>query len=154
MAEQTDRIEKRVTMKAPRARVWRALTTPAEFGSWFGVNIPGPFTPGARITGSITHPEYSHLTFEITIEKVEPERLFSWRWHPNAIDPKRDYSSEETTLVTFELQDAPGGGTIVTVLETGFDRLPPARRAEAFRGNDEGWTAQMKNIRAHVDQTP
>jgi uncharacterized protein YndB with AHSA1/START domain len=153
MAEQTDRIEKRLTVKAPRARVWRALTTPAEFGSWFGVNMPGPFTPGARITGSITHPKYSHLTFEITIEKVEPERLFSWRWHPNAVDPGRDYSSEETTLVTFELQDAPGGGTIVTVLETGFDRLPPARRAEAFRGNDEGWTAQMNNIRAHVDQT-
>ena len=149
----TDRIEKQVLLRAPRARVWRALTSAEEFGAWFGVTIAGPFTPGARIRGQITHTGYEHLTMEITIERMEPERLFSWRWHPYAIDPAVDYASEPATLVVFELQDVPGG-TLLTVVESGFDRIPLARRADAYRGNEEGWTAQMKAIQDYVGTTP
>src|SRR5262245_52553812 len=115
----TDRIEKRVTLRAPRARVWRAISSADEFGRWFGATLSGTFTPGTRITGPITIKGYEHLTIEITVEKVEPERLMSFRWHPNATDPKRDYSSEPTTLVTFTLEDA-DGGTVLTVVENGF----------------------------------
>jgi uncharacterized protein YndB with AHSA1/START domain len=145
----TDRIEKRVMIRAPRARVWRALAVAGEFGSWFGVELPGPFTPGARISGRITHEGYEHLPFEITIERVEPERLFSWRWHPNATDPDADYGSEPTTLVVFELDEVEGG-TMVSVVESGFDGIPLARRAAAYRGYDDGWTQQMVAIERHV----
>ena len=145
----TDRIEKRVLIRAPRARVWRALADAGEFGSWFGVELPGPFTPGARVSGRITHEGYEHLPFEITIERVEPERLFSWRWHPNATDPDADYGSEPTTLVVFELDEVEGG-TMLSVVESGFDGIPPARRAAAYRGNDDGWTQQMVAIERHV----
>src|SRR3981081_972188 len=105
----TDRIEKQILLKAPRQRVWQALTNAQEFGSWFGVKLAGSFAPGAEISGPITYPGYEHLTMYITIEKIEPERLFSWRWRPNAIEPGKDYSAEPTTLVVFELQEAPGG---------------------------------------------
>src|SRR5947209_6751159 len=101
----TDRIERRVVIHAPRSRVWQALTDPAEFGAWFGVNVEGAFVPGARASGSITYPGYEHLTWEITIERMEPERLFSWRWHPYAVDPDVDYSQEPSTLVVFELEE-------------------------------------------------
>jgi uncharacterized protein YndB with AHSA1/START domain len=146
-----DRIEKRVVLRAPRARVWRALTNAEEFGGWFGVKLRGMFAPGARVSGAVTHPGYEHLTFEITIERMEPERLFSWRWHPHAIDPHLDYSAEPTTLVTFELEEAPEG-TVLTVVESGFDRIPLARRAEAYRGNEGGWAAQMEAIKKHVSK--
>jgi uncharacterized protein YndB with AHSA1/START domain len=145
----TDRIEKHVLLKAPRARVFRALTDPREFGSWFGAALDGVFTPGKAHRGKITTRGYDHLTLEILVERVEPERLFSFRWHPAAIDPSVDYSKEPTTLVTFTLEDAPGG-TRLTVVESGFDALPLARRAEAFRLNEGGWTGQMKNIERHV----
>ena len=149
----TDRIEKRITLRAPRARVWRALANADEFGSWFGVNFKGAsFAPGATVTGHITYPGYEHLTMEIVIEQMEPERLFSYRWHPNAIDPTVDYSHEPTTLVVFELQDTPEG-TLLTVVESGFDRIPLARRAEAFRSNDRGWAEQMTRIETHVTRT-
>jgi uncharacterized protein YndB with AHSA1/START domain len=147
----TDRIEKQIVVRAPRARVWRTLTNPDEFGSWFGATIAGTFTPGARVRGQITHKGYEHLTMEITIERMEPERLFSWRWHPHAIDPAVDYAAEPTTLVTFELQDA-AEGTLLTVVESGFDAIPLARRASAYLGNEGGWTAQMENIQRHVGQ--
>jgi uncharacterized protein YndB with AHSA1/START domain len=147
----TDRIEKKVFLRAPRARVWRALTDAKEFGAWFGVKLSGTFAPNARMRGSITHPGYEHLTMDITIERMEPERLIAWRWHPNAIDPGVDYSAEPTTLVVFELDEVPGG-TMLTVVESGFDRIPPERRGEAYRGNDEGWTMQMKSIEEHVGQ--
>lgn len=145
----TDRIEKQIVVRAPRAKVWRTLTHAEEFGSWFGAKVAGTFTPGARVRGQITHKGYEHLTMEITIERMEPERLVSWRWHPYAIDPAVDYAAEPTTLVTFELQDAPGG-TLLTVVESGFDGIPLARRASAYRGNEGGWTAQMENIQRHV----
>jgi uncharacterized protein YndB with AHSA1/START domain len=146
----TDRIEKTITLKAPRSRVWRAIARADEFGTWFGVKLDGAFSPGAKVSGRITIPGYEHVVMEITIERVDPERLFSYRWHPYAVDPKVDYSGEPTTLVEFHLEDAPGGGTKLTVTESGFDRIPLARRAEAFRMNDQGWAAQLRNIERHV----
>jgi uncharacterized protein YndB with AHSA1/START domain len=145
----TDRIEKKVFLRAPRSRVWRAISTPEEFGAWFGAKLDGAFAPGARVSGRITIKGYENLPLEITIERIEPERLFSYRWHPYAIDPKIDYSSEPMTLVEFRLEEAPGG-TQLTVIESGFDRIPEARRAEAFRMNEGGWASQLKNIERHV----
>jgi uncharacterized protein YndB with AHSA1/START domain len=149
-ATSTDRIEKSVVIRSPRARVWRALTDAREFGSWFGVDLgDARFAPGARVRGPITIPGYTHVTMEVVVERVEPERLLSWRWHPGAIDPKADYSKEPMTLVVFELKDVPEG-TRLTVVESGFDAIPEARRAEAWRLNEGGWAAQMENIERHV----
>ena len=145
----TDRIEKQVTLRAPRSRVWKAISNAEEFGRWFGAKLSGTIAPGARLKGPITIKGYEHLTIDVTVEKVEPERLISFRWHPNAIDPKHDYSSEPTTLVTFTLEDA-DGGTRLTVVENGFDAIPLSRRAEAFRGNESGWTAQMVQIEQYL----
>jgi uncharacterized protein YndB with AHSA1/START domain len=145
----TDRIEKKVVLRAPRSRVWRALTNAEEFGAWFGVKLESTFAEGARVQGRITMPGYDHLTLEIIIEKLDPERLFSYRWHPYAIDPGADYSREPTTLVEFQLEDV-AEGTQLTVIESGFDRIPLARRAEARRQNDAGWSQQVENIERHV----
>ena len=150
----TDRIEKKVLLRAPRSRVWRALTDPVQFGQWFGARMPaGAFAPGRTARAPITHPGYEHLTLEITIEKMEPERLFSWRWHPHAVDPKHDYTKDPTTLVVFTLEEAEGG-TLLTMVESGFDKVPTAYRATAFRGNRDGWVEQMKNIERHVAANP
>lgn len=145
----TDRIEKQILLHAPRARVWRALVEAEEFGTWFGVKLDGTFAERATVRGRITHPGYEHLTMEITIERLEPERLFSYRWHPFAVDPKRDYASEPTTLVEISLEET-AGGTLVTIVESGFDAIPRERRAEAYRMNDQGWGAQTKNLERHV----
>ena len=144
-----DRIEKRAVLRATRARVWRALTDAGEFGKWFGVSLEGPFTEGATVRGRITHPGYEHLTMEVVVERMEAERYFSFRWHPGAIDPKMAYSLEPKTLVEFRLEES-AEGTILTIVESGFDRIPLARRAEAFRLNDGGWTEQLRNIERHV----
>jgi len=149
MPSQTDRIEKQILLRAPRSRVWRALSDAKEFGTWFGVDLEGPFAPGARVRGKVTHPGYEHITFEIDVDRMEPERLFSWRWHPAPIEPGADYSKEATTVVVFELTEA-SGGTMLTVVESGFDRIPAARRAQAYRLNDEGWAQQMKFIEQHL----
>lgn len=146
-----DRIEKRVLLRAPRSRVWQALADAKAFGEWFGVKLEGAFAPGARVRGKVLHPGHEHVPFEITIERMEPERLFSWRWHPHPIDPAIDYSAEPTTLVVFELADA-AEGTLLTVVESGFEGIPLARRADAYRGNDEGWTAQMVAVERYVGQ--
>lgn len=146
----TDRIEKSIVLRAPKSRVWRAITTAGEFGSWFGAKLEGEFAPGARVSGRITIPGYEHVVLEMTIEQIDPERLFSYRWHPYAIEPNVDYSKEPATLVEFRLEEAPGGGTKLTVTESGFDRIPAERRAEAFRMNDQGWAGQIKNIERHV----
>jgi uncharacterized protein YndB with AHSA1/START domain len=143
-------IEKQVMLDAPVSRVWRALTDHKEFGRWFRVKIEGPFVPGQVSRGHITYPGYEHLKWEATVETMEPERLFSFTWHPYAIDPDTDYSSEPTTLVEFRLE-AKDGGTLLTVTETGFDAIPKERRFEAYRSNDGGWTEQMDNIRRHVE---
>jgi uncharacterized protein YndB with AHSA1/START domain len=148
----TDRIEKRVVLRAPRARVWRALTDAEEFGQWFGVKLAGPFAAGAAVRGRLTHPKYEHLTLEVIVERVEPERYFSYRWHPYAVDPNADYSSEPMTLVEFRLEES-GDGTILTIVESGFDSIPLSRRAEAFRMNEQGWTSQARNIERYVSSS-
>jgi uncharacterized protein YndB with AHSA1/START domain len=147
----TDRIEKEIFLRAPRSRVWRAITTPEEFGAWFRVKLEGAFAEGATVRGKITYPGYEHLTMEMVVERIEPERLFAYRWHPAATHPEVDYSSEPMTLVEFRLDEA-NGGTILRIVESGFDRIPAGRRAEAFRMNDGGWTEQTKNIERHVTQ--
>jgi uncharacterized protein YndB with AHSA1/START domain len=144
-----DRIEKQIELKAPVSRVWRAITDSREFGQWFGVKLEGPFEEGRVSRGNITYPGYEHLKWEAVVKKIEPERLFSFTWHPYAIDPKVDYSDETPTLVEFRLEPA-AQGTLLTVAESGFDKIPSARRAEAFRMNDGGWGQQVKNIESHV----
>jgi uncharacterized protein YndB with AHSA1/START domain len=146
----TDRIERSIVLKAPRARVWRALSNAEEFGKWFGVALKGAtFTAGRRTQGKVTHPGYDHLTWDVLIERVEPERLISWRWHPGAVDTAVDYSKEPFTEVVFELKEVEGG-TLLTLVESGFDKLPESRRLDAFRMNSGGWDIQMQNIERHV----
>lgn len=145
----TDRIEKVVVLRASRARVWRAISDAAEFGTWFGVALETPFVAGATTRGRITHPGYEHLTCEIQVTRIDAERHLAFRWHPYAVDPAVDYSAEPTTLVEFTLDES-DGSTVLTIVESGFDRIPLARRAEAFRMNEGGWTAQVANIERHV----
>jgi uncharacterized protein YndB with AHSA1/START domain len=149
-----DRIEKRIELKAPVSRVWRALTDYREFGEWFRVKLDGPFVAGQISSGHITYPGYEHLQWEVAVQKMEPERLFSFTWHPYAIDPKIDYSTETPTLVEFRLENTASGGTLLLLTESGFDKIPSGRRLEAFRRNDGGWTEQMKNIDSYVAQNP
>jgi len=145
----TDRIEKRVVLRAARTRVWRAITNAAEFGTWFRINLEGAFSEGRPIRGRIIIPGYEHVTLEMLVERIDPERYFSYRWHPYAVDPAADYSAEPTTLVEFTLEEA-DGGTAVTIVESGFDRIPLARQAEAFRMNDQGWAGQIKHLERYV----
>ena len=149
MASSTDRIEKKVHLKAPRARVWKALTDAEEFGRLFGVKLEGPFVPGERARGRITHPGYEHVTMEIVVDRMEPEHTFAWRWHPAAVEPDVDYASEPMTVVAFTLEEQ-DGGTLLTVVESGFDAVPMTRRQTALRLNTEGWEGQMRNIERHV----
>jgi uncharacterized protein YndB with AHSA1/START domain len=152
-----DRIEKRIELKAPISRIWRALTDYREFGKWFRVKLDGPFVPGQVSRGQITYPGYEHLKWEAAVQKMEPERLFSFTWpHPkslNKADSPRDYSEEPTTLVEFRLEKTVSG-TLLVLSESGFDKLPGDRRLEAFRRNDGGWTEQMKNVENYVSQKP
>jgi uncharacterized protein YndB with AHSA1/START domain len=145
----SDRIEKTVRLRAPVSRVWRALTDAEEFGTWFRVKLEGPFVAGTKVRGRITHPGYEHVTMEVQVERVDARRLFSFRWHPYAVDPAVDYSAEPTTLVEFRLEEIPEG-TLLRIVESGFDRIPAERRAEAFRMNEGGWDAQARNIERHV----
>ena len=147
----TDRIEKTIELKAPLERVWRALTDHQEFGQWFRVKLDGPFRAGEVSTGHMTYPGYEHVQWRATVQKIEPHRLFSYTWHPNAVDPKVDYSKEQPTLVEFRLAPT-ATGTLLTITETGFDGLPPHRMPEAMRMNDGGWSIQLQNIAAHVAQ--
>jgi len=160
----TDKIEKRILLRASRERVWRALSDSKEFGTWFGIQFDAPFKPGAHMQGvlkpSRVIPEvgkmqepYAGTKFDFTIERMETERLFSFRWHPHAVDPSYDYSKEPTTLVEFTLEEAPGG-TLLTVTESGFDQIPLARRAVAFKSNDGGWAEMVRVIEAYVVPTP
>ncbi len=160
MATDTDRIEKKVLLRAPRERVWRAISDSKQFGSWFGVEFTGPFIAGTRITGKIvpttvdsevarSQKPYEGIVFEFSVDRIEPMRLFSFRWHPGAVDPAIDYSKEPTTLVAFELEEV-SGGTMLTVTESGFDRIPLERRAKAFASNEQGWTAQMTLIEKYL----
>jgi uncharacterized protein YndB with AHSA1/START domain len=144
-------IEKRIELKAPVSRVWRALTDQREFGEWFRLSVEEPFSPGKVARGRILHPGYEHLTWEATVQRMEPERLFSFTWHPYAIDPSVDYSKEPTTLVEFRLERK-GNGTMLYLTESGFDGIPAGRRIEAFRMNDQGWSQQMTNIQRYVER--
>jgi uncharacterized protein YndB with AHSA1/START domain len=155
-----DRIEKSIVLRATRDRVWRALTDPAEFGDWFGMRFADAFVPGARVratvVGTSADPEvakaqqaHAGLEFDIIIERIEPKRLFSFRWHPGAVDPSLDYSKEPTTLVEFTIDDAPGGVRL-TVTESGFDRIPPSRRASAFTQNEQGWNIVVTLVEKHL----
>jgi uncharacterized protein YndB with AHSA1/START domain len=147
-----NRIEKQIELKAPISRVWRALTDYREFGEWFRVKLEGPFVVGKTAGGYITWPGYEHLRMEVVVQKIEPERLFSYTWHPYALDPKVDYSKETPTLVEFTLEKSTNGanGTLLKVTESGFDKIPSERRLEAFRMNENGWAQQMKNIESYV----
>jgi uncharacterized protein YndB with AHSA1/START domain len=142
-----DRIQKTILLQAPRSRVWQALTNFRQFGQWFRVDLAGPFVPGQHTEGTVTYPGYEHLRFEVVTERMEPERLFSWRWEPGG-DPDSD-PAEAMTLVTFELEEVPEG-TRLTVTESGFDQLPVAQRSKAFRENTEGWSGQLENLRQHL----
>jgi uncharacterized protein YndB with AHSA1/START domain len=150
-------IEKRIELKAPISRVWRALTDYREFGEWFRVKLDGPFMPGQVSRGQITYPGCEHIKWEAVVQKMEPERLFSFTWpHPKSLEKANyspDYSQEPTTLVEFRLEKT-AGGTLLVLTESGFDKLPADRRLEAFRRNDGGWTEQMKNIENYVAQKP
>jgi uncharacterized protein YndB with AHSA1/START domain len=144
----SDRIEKEILLRAPRSRVWRALTNAEEFGTWFRVKLEGSFAVGKTISGRITSPGYEHATMEVMVERMDAEELFSYRWHPYDTEPEPG-SSEPTTLVEFRLKDVPDG-TLLTISESGFDQLPAGRRDEAFRQNSEGWRIQLENIARHV----
>lgn len=146
----SDRIEKEILLRAPKSRVWRALTDADEFGRWFGISLEGPFEEGRATRGKFAHPRYAEVVFEVVTERIEPEDLFSYRWHPGAVDPSVDYSKEPMTLVEFRLEEAEGG-TRLTLVESGFDRIPAHRRDEAFRMDEAGWGAQVENIRRHVE---
>jgi uncharacterized protein YndB with AHSA1/START domain len=162
MAASTDRIEKRVLLRASRERVWRAISDSKQFGSWFGVEFDGPFVAGASIIGKMVtttvdaevakrQETYRGYRFEFAVDRVEPMRLFSFRWHPFAMDSSVDYSKEPSTLVVFELAEA-SDGTMLTVTESGFDQIPIERRAKAFAANEGGWAAQMKLIEKYLAQ--
>ena len=145
----TDRIEKQIVLRASRSRVWRALADAEEFGAWFGMKVEGTFAPGGRAHGHIALPGHGNVLIEIAIERMDPESRMSYRWHPYAVEPDVDYSSEPTTLVEFHLEEV-AEGTRLTVVESGFDSIPAARRAEALRMNDAGWAEQLDNIARYV----
>ncbi len=160
----TDRIEKKILLNAPRKRIWRALSDSTEFGTWFGMKFDGPFVPGAVMRGVIVgtkvnaevakaQKEYEGMSGEITIERIEPERLFSFRWHPFAVERGVDYSAEPTTLIVFMLEETPDG-VLLTVTESGFDQIPLERRSKAFTANEQGWTMVLKLIEEYLAQTP
>ena len=145
----TDHIEKRITLRATPARVWRALSDAREFGAWFQVDLRDDFAPGATVRGKLTIKGMEHLTMEIVIERMDRDRLLSFRWHPYAIDPAVDYAAEPTTLVELRIEPA-AEGTLLVVTESGFDKVPAARRLKAFEMNSNGWAAQLLNIERHV----
>ena len=158
----TDRIEKKILLRAPLERVWRALSNSTEFGTWFGMKIEGQFAPGAVMRGVIVPSKanaevaaaqkpFEGTPFQFVVEEVQPRRLFSFRWHPGAIDPNIDYSKEPMTLVSFLLQEVPEG-VMLTLTKSGFDRIPLERRAKAFAGNERGWEMQMKSIELYVTE--
>jgi len=149
IASELSRIERKTLIRAPRARVWRAITDIAEFSRWFGVVAEGAFAPGARLRMTSTHEGHTDVVFYVTVEEMTPERTFSWRWHPGMPDPGVDYSQEPATQVVFQLDEV-AGGTLVTVTESGFDRISLARRAKAFEDNEAGWKIQMVSLEKYV----
>lgn len=152
VSSNSDVIKKQIKLQASPNRVWNALTNYREFSAWFGVNLESPFVPGETTVGQITIPGYEHVKMEVEVHKLQPETLFSFYWHPYAIEPDYDYSQEQPTLVEFHLE-AIEDGTLLTVIESGFDAIPAVRRDEAFRMNDGGWTGQIKNIETYLNES-
>ena len=149
----SERMERKILLKASRSHVWRALANAEAFGQWFGVALEGKrFVAGERTQGQITYPGYEHLIWDVAVERVEPERVFSFRWHPYAVEPQMDYSQESETRVQFELEDM-DGGTLLKVVESGFNKIPEARRLKAFRMDSRGWDEQMANIEAFLSKS-
>ncbi|MBO9707834.1 MAG: SRPBCC family protein [Caulobacter sp.] len=145
----TDRIEKTIELRAPVERVWTAIADHREFGAWFRVKLDAPFAPGQEAQGQILYPGFEHVTWRARVVTMDEPRLFAFTWHPYGVDPDVDYTKEEPTLVEFKLEPI-AGGTRLTIVESGFDKVPAHRREEAFRMNDGGWTQQIQNIKAHV----
>lgn len=163
MTETTDRIEKRIVLRASRERVWSAISDAKQFGTWFGVEFEGAFAVGSHLEGKLvptkvdaeiakTQEPYAGMTFHVFVERIEPMRVFAFRWHPYFVDPEEDYTKEPTTLVTFELHEA-AEGILLTITESGFDQIPLERRATAFAENEQGWTAQTRLIEKYLAQT-
>lgn len=149
----SDRIERKILLKAPRSHVWRVLANAEAFGQWFGVALEGKrFVAGEWTQGQVTYPGYEHVLWNVLVERVEPERVFSFRWHPYAVKADFDYSQEPTTLVKFELEDH-DEGTLLKVSESGFDHIPQSRREKAFRMDSRGWEEQMNNIEQFLAET-
>ncbi len=148
----SDIVEKQIEIAAPVARVWQALTDSRQFGEWFLVKLEGPFVAGLPVGGQLTFPGYEHVRMEVVVKAIEPESYFSYTWHPYAVDPNVDYSKETPTLVEFRLKET-AGGTSVTVTESGFQKLPAARRDIALLRNEAGWQQQLGNLRAYVHKT-
>jgi len=157
-----DHIEKQILLHASLPRVWRAPADTKEFGAWFGVKFDAPFTAGARMRGTLVgtavdadvakaQKQYEGIPFEITVDRIEPERLFSFRWHPNAVEEGVDYSGEPTTLVVFSLNEV-DKGVMLTITESGFDQIPLARRTEAFTANEKGWSIVVNLIDKYLDK--
>lgn len=160
MTDITDRIEKKVLLKASRERVWRAITEAEQFGTWFGVEFEGDFVAGrllkckvatTKVDAEIAKQQeaYAGVEFVILVDRIEPMRLFSFRWHPYELEPGSDDTQAPMTLVTFELEDA-AGGTLLTITESGFDAVPLDKRAQAFTSNEQGWNTQSRLIEQYL----
>jgi uncharacterized protein YndB with AHSA1/START domain len=147
----SDRIEKSVVLRVPRERAWEAFSTAKAFGEWFGVKLQGTFKPGVRLNGKVTQRGYEDYPFELAMDRIEQERLFSYRWHPGATERGKDYSGQPTTLVEFRLDDAPGG-TRLTLVESGFDALDPEYRRRAYEENEKGWVMQMESVQRYLEK--
>lgn len=158
----TDRIEKQILLRAPRERVWHAIADSTQFGKWFGVSVQGPFVQGQRVSGRIVptsvDPEvakmqepWTGMACDFYIERVEPMSRLSFRWHPGGEEVSPDAPQDQMTTVTFELKDEPGG-VLLTITETGFDRVPLERRAKAFADNEGGWEMQTRLIEKYLAQ--
>ena len=160
----TDRIEKSILLRAPRQRVWDAVADARQFGAWFGVEFDGPFVEGQVLTGRIRPTQvdaevaklqqpHSGRPFEWLVERIEPQQRLRFRWHPYAIEPGVDYAAEPMTEIVFELREE-DGGTRLTITESGFDRIPLARRAKAFAANDGGWAHQLRLVEKYLALHP
>jgi uncharacterized protein YndB with AHSA1/START domain len=165
MGSPTDRIEKKVLLRAPRERVWRAIADSREFGTWFGAAFEGPFVAGGRIAGRIVpttidpavaagQKPFEGMRFEVAVERLEPPRVLAFRWHPYPVEASIDDPAVPSTLVTFQLEAVRPGETLLTITESGFDRLPPERRAKSFADNEQGWTEQARLVEKYLAAAP
>jgi len=150
VADMSDRIEKTVDLNAPVERVWQALTDHEQFGEWFKVSLDGPFVVGVLSTGQMTYPGYEHMKWRAVVVAAEPMRYFAFRWSHPGPGEVGDEAQLPSTLVEFTL--APTlAGVRLTIVESGFESIPADRRDSVFRGNEQGWEEQGRNIKAYVE---